>query len=247
MATWFEHLLVGDHASRPSASAVPKGTLYSCSTHGLIYQSDGASSWSTWATLTSGVADILDLTTTEMVDTKVLAPDGAGGVEFRAPAAGGALGDGFTYLARTTDQNETTTGLHDDSTMQFAVTSGKHYIVEAYLVLSGNNTTGDAQWAFVVTAGTMDGRGWHNTETSTLSAIVDSTFAAVASATPTPVAVGVNAAADAGMPTMVRVWFAFRQNTSSGTFKVQFGVNTFSAGREARMMAGSYIRYRQTD
>ena len=38
------------HANRPAATAVAKGTLYPCSTHGLIYQSDGAT-WSTWATL----------------------------------------------------------------------------------------------------------------------------------------------------------------------------------------------------
>lgn len=42
----------GDHASRPSASAVGKGGLYSCTTHSLVYQTDG-SSWSTWATLGS--------------------------------------------------------------------------------------------------------------------------------------------------------------------------------------------------
>lgn len=46
--------LTGDHASRPAASAVGKGSIYSCSTHSLIYQSDG-SSWTTWATL--GVGD----------------------------------------------------------------------------------------------------------------------------------------------------------------------------------------------
>jgi len=45
--------LTGDHASRPAATAVGDGTLYSCSTHSLIYQSDGAS-WSTWATLGGG-------------------------------------------------------------------------------------------------------------------------------------------------------------------------------------------------
>lgn len=43
-------LLTGNHASRPAANTVSKGTLYSCTTHSLIYQSDG-SSWSTWATL----------------------------------------------------------------------------------------------------------------------------------------------------------------------------------------------------
>lgn len=45
--------LTGDHASRPAATAVGSGSLYSCTDHSLIYQSDG-SSWSTWATLGSG-------------------------------------------------------------------------------------------------------------------------------------------------------------------------------------------------
>lgn len=52
MTTRFtDHLLTGDHASRPAFGDVPQGTLYSCTTHGLIYQSDGSSAWSTWLTL----------------------------------------------------------------------------------------------------------------------------------------------------------------------------------------------------
>lgn len=47
--------LTGDHASRPAASAVGKGALYSCTDHDLIYQSDG-STWTTWATLGSPAA-----------------------------------------------------------------------------------------------------------------------------------------------------------------------------------------------
>ena len=51
MTTRFaDHLLDGTHASRPAATAVPSGTLYSCSDHALIYQSDGAT-WATYATL----------------------------------------------------------------------------------------------------------------------------------------------------------------------------------------------------
>lgn len=50
------HLLSGDHASRPSAASVPQGTLYACSTHGLIYQSDGISIWPTWLTVVAGGA-----------------------------------------------------------------------------------------------------------------------------------------------------------------------------------------------
>lgn len=45
-------LLTGVHASRP-ASGVSVGTLYSCTTHSLIYQtSDTGATWTTWASLT---------------------------------------------------------------------------------------------------------------------------------------------------------------------------------------------------
>lgn len=43
----------GVHGSRPAASA--GCILYSCTTHGLVYRSDG-SSWTTWLTLPSGVS-----------------------------------------------------------------------------------------------------------------------------------------------------------------------------------------------
>lgn len=48
--------LTGDHASRPAATAVGAGSIYACSTHSLIYQSDG-SSWATWATLGGDLSD----------------------------------------------------------------------------------------------------------------------------------------------------------------------------------------------
>lgn len=57
-------LLTGDHASRPAANAVATGTLYACSTHGLIYQSDG-SAWSTWATLGGGAVAAEDVSITD--------------------------------------------------------------------------------------------------------------------------------------------------------------------------------------
>jgi hypothetical protein len=47
-------LLHGTHAARPAASAPPVGSVYSCSDHGLVYVTDGAS-WTTWATLGSTV------------------------------------------------------------------------------------------------------------------------------------------------------------------------------------------------
>lgn len=49
------HLGIDTHANRPAGNAVPDGSLYSCTTHGLIYKSDFAgNSWATWATLGGG-------------------------------------------------------------------------------------------------------------------------------------------------------------------------------------------------
>ena len=38
------------HANRPAVSAVPKGALYPCTTHGIVYRSDGTT-WANWAAL----------------------------------------------------------------------------------------------------------------------------------------------------------------------------------------------------
>ena len=49
-------LLTGVHASRPT-SGVSTGTLYACSTHGLVYQTtDTGATWVTWATLGTALA-----------------------------------------------------------------------------------------------------------------------------------------------------------------------------------------------
>lgn len=51
------HLGPDVHASRPAANAVAAGSLFSCTTHGIVYISDGVSTWDDWATLgTTGAA-----------------------------------------------------------------------------------------------------------------------------------------------------------------------------------------------
>jgi hypothetical protein len=46
------HLGPDTHANRPAANTVPDGSLYSCTTHSLVYKSNFAgNSWATWATL----------------------------------------------------------------------------------------------------------------------------------------------------------------------------------------------------
>lgn len=51
------------HANRPSATTVANGTLYSCTTHSIIYRSDSAT-WSTWASVGASGAVLLSTVTT---------------------------------------------------------------------------------------------------------------------------------------------------------------------------------------
>jgi len=62
MTTFAGHILTGTTAARPAASAVPNGTLYSSTTDGVVYQSNG-SSWGSWlaapaAGVPIGVVDV---------------------------------------------------------------------------------------------------------------------------------------------------------------------------------------------
>lgn len=91
MATTFANHLLGPdtHANRPAATAVPQGTLYSCSDHDLIYQSDG-SAWATWATLGSAglPAEYADTVNALGNVTGTVTPDPANGMWVTATLTG---------------------------------------------------------------------------------------------------------------------------------------------------------------
>jgi hypothetical protein len=92
MTTRFaEHLLTGDHASLPAAADVPQGTLYACSTHLLVYQSDGVSAWTNWAVQGGGGAPSAHATSHE---------DG-GSDEIDVTGLSGLLADSQTPAAHT--------------------------------------------------------------------------------------------------------------------------------------------------
>jgi hypothetical protein len=64
------HLGPDTHANRPAAGTPPVGSLYSCSTHSLVYRTDG-STWSTWATLGSTAVTDATITTTDVTTNNV--------------------------------------------------------------------------------------------------------------------------------------------------------------------------------
>lgn len=77
------HLGIDTHANRPAANTVPDGSIYSCSTHSLVYKSNFAgNSWATWATLGSAggsgtltTIEEADGTPTDSAVTKLIVPN----------------------------------------------------------------------------------------------------------------------------------------------------------------------------
>jgi hypothetical protein len=109
------HLGPDTHANRPAAGTPPVGSLYSCSTHSLVYRTDG-STWVTWATLggsavTDATISVSDVTTNNVsssahgwapkgdgTTTKFLNANGA----YSTPAGGSATFSGCLAYNSTT-------------------------------------------------------------------------------------------------------------------------------------------------
>lgn len=88
------HVLTGDHASLPLATDVAPGTLYSCTDHGIIYQSDGAV-WADWATITGAAPG-----------AHAASHQNGGADEISVAGLSGLLADGQTPIAhKTTHEN----------------------------------------------------------------------------------------------------------------------------------------------
>lgn len=190
----------------------------------------------------SGVSDIADLPTANTDTSKVLHPDGAGGIAWGTDASSGGDSAGFTYVLNSADQDVTNAQNQDSTDLQFAVTATKLYTVEALLIFGDGDTSGDGEFRFAVSAGTMDGRGFA-IGISTADTPALGGMGAAPSATTGNIVVATNQA-DLGFLITAKAFFSFRQNTSNGTFKVQFGNNSASGGRVTRLIKGSYIRYK---
>jgi hypothetical protein len=168
--------------------------------------------------------------------TDVLRGNGTFGA---APA--GAEPSGWTVIVATADQDVTNASNTSHTTFTFAATAGKLYAIEIALFYSANNATGDYEYQFAVSAGTMDGVGLDMGDT-TADALATTRIAAAAAATTNTISCG--GAADLGIPRPRYISYTFRQNTSNGTLNFKFGNATASAGRTSRTLNGSIFRYK---
>lgn len=153
----------------------------------------------------------------------------------------GAL-NGYTQLTKLLDQDVTnSTTLTDDTNLTFSVTAGKIYAIDAFLIVSGSDATGAIKDAWAVAAGTMDCTGT-NVSVSVAGASQNVFITATAAAATT--AVTMNTRADASLPHAVRETLACKVSNTT-TLKHQFAENSAVSAKVARVMAGSYIRYKQ--
>lgn len=156
---------------------------------------------------------------------------------------GGADPSGFTAIVKSADQDVVNAQNTDDNDLQFAVTATKIYLVDIIAIYASDTAAADFEMRLAVSAGTMDGRGTMTfVNTADTSAVTN--VAASAAATTSNLGAGLTAS-DLGWPVVMHILFPFRQNTTSGTFKVQFGNQNVGSGRTARLMKGSTLRYKQ--
>jgi hypothetical protein len=144
-------------------------------------------------------------------------------------------GDGYTVILKGADQ-DASNAFVDDTTLLFPTIAGKLYAVECFLSVAAVSGAGAAGLLrFKTSTGSMDGygNGWAN-------GIFTAFSAAAASLTNQ---MSVTQRGSLTIPTAVNVSFAFRQNTSNSNFILQFSAT--NSGDTMRMLAGSWMRYRQ--
>lgn len=146
------HLGLDTHANRPAGNAVPDGSIYSCSTHSLVYKSNFAgNSWATWATL--GGTETLpvsiidakgDLIAGTAADTASRLAVGVNDQVLRA-ASGQSTGVEWAYglpryVILGSDSPVSSTAFANAG-IAFSLVASASYFVEYFLHLDTNATT----------------------------------------------------------------------------------------------------------
>lgn len=152
---------------------------------------------------------------------------------------------GWTTIVKSANQDVTNNAtLVDDTDLQFSVVAGGHYMVEANICYSGNNTTGDYKFALALSTGLMRARGL-TTTFSTAGAPTLQTVTANNVIVSGSVQLGV---LDTSLDELHTATFTYNFYASANaTFKFQFANNAAAAGRTSRTWKGSILRYKRID
>ena len=152
---------------------------------------------------------------------------------------------GWTTIVKSANQDVTNNAtLQDDTDLQFSVVAGGHYMVEANICYSGNNTTGDYKFALALSTGLMRARGLCNTYGTTGAPSLQAVTANNA------IVSGSNSLGvlDPSLDELHTLTFTYNFYVSANaTFKYQFANNAAAAGRTSRTWKGSIMRYKRID
>jgi hypothetical protein len=152
---------------------------------------------------------------------------------------------GWTVIVKSANQDVTNSAtLVNDTDLQFSVVAGGHYMIEMDVVISSNNTTGDYQNRFSVSAGTMLGKGFMIGPTATGAAQVNE-YSANAVTISTPLVLG-SPVANIDFLVSTKIIFSF-QASANATLSYQFANAAAGAGRTSRTWKGSILKYKRID
>jgi hypothetical protein len=156
------------------------------------------------------------------------------------------IGSGFPAtwdpIVRSTPQDVTDNSTPQaDTQLTFPVLANGLYAVELGVYFSSNeDAIGDYAFRLGVNAGTMSGRGQALSITQA-NAVQTSALIANAAATTNTVNVGTGAAII--IPGSLRIFWAFKQNTSDANFQFQFANVSAAINRTSRTNAGSWLKW----
>jgi len=225
------HLGIDTHANRPAGNAVPDGSLYSCSTHALVYKSNFAgNSWATWATLSAGggapvgAEYLVTLADATLTAEKVVI----------APASGGIVPK---FVRKTADEIvNNSSALQDDNHLLLALAVNEVWAFEVDLWFDAA-TAADTKFAFTIPTGATirfshlsdtDAGGTANNEGTTYSG--------------SGTVCGSHAGQGVGTIRHVRlVGFVATDGTNSGNLQLQWAQNTANAS-DATVFANSWLK-----
>jgi hypothetical protein len=127
----------GGAATLPAANVTftPSGTISATNVQAAIEELDNDIQ-----NIPTPITDILDLETTETDDTLVLAPDGAGGVEWRAESGGSTV---IPYFDATIGTGG------DYATIAEAFTAGKYKLLQVGVITETVDTTPGTNYAYI--------------------------------------------------------------------------------------------------
>lgn len=152
---------------------------------------------------------------------------------------------GWTIIVKSANQDVTNSStLVDDTSLQFSVVAGGHYMIELDAVISCNSAAGDYKNAFNISAGTMKGSGISISNTNGgVGQTTNITASAGVSTNSNPIGTSL---ADLDMLFSTKIIYSFTAS-SNATFKYQFAQNAATLATTARTWKGSILKYKRID